>query len=201
MDSSRLRIELPQMPWRRLLPMLRWQMGRLGNSGKIGIGLMVASGIYFFLAVIPQEAELQKLKDRAVTLQAQAVMNKSSGSSVETEDGKKMSADQALQVFYDFFPRVDSSPFWVRELVRVAKKQGVDLSGSEYRLINEADARLARYEMILPVKGNYRQIRAFIAEALEVVPAMAISAIAMKRENITADWVETRIEINLYLNK
>ena len=189
------------MSWNRLLPMLRWYMGRLGNLGKIGIGLAVASGIYFFLAVMPQEAELQKLKDRAVTLQAQAALKKSSTGVMETESGRKMSGDQALQVFYDFFPRVDSSPFWVRELVRVAKKQGVELSSSEYRLINEADARLARYEMILPVKGNYRQIRAFIAEALEVVPAMAISAIAMKRENITIDMLEARIEISLYLNK
>lgn len=183
------------------MPLLRWQVGRLGNPGKIGIGLMVASGIYFFLAVMPQEAELQKLKDRAVTLQAQAMSKKSAGDGADAEGGKKMSGDQALQVFYDFFPRADSSPFWIRELVRLAKKQGVELSSSEYRLINENDARLARYEMILPVKGNYPQIRAFIADVLEAVPAMAISAIAMKRENTTADNIEARIEVNLYLNK
>ncbi|MDE2389767.1 MAG: hypothetical protein KGN35_11950, partial [Betaproteobacteria bacterium] len=72
---------------------------------------------------------------------------------------------------------------------------------SEYRLVNENDARLARYEMILPVKGRYPQIRAFMAAALEAVPAMAISAIALKRENIASDRLEVRLEINLYLNK
>ncbi|PSJ17846.1 hypothetical protein [Nitrosomonas supralitoralis] len=183
------------------MPLLRWQLGRLGNLGKVGIGLMIATGIYYLLVVIPQEAELQKLKDRAVTLQAQAASKNSSGEGGDLEASKKMSGDQALQVFYEFFPRVDSSPFWIRELVRVAKKQGVELTSSEYRLINEKDARLARYEMVLPVKGKYSQIRAFIADALEAVPAMAISAIAMKRENTVSDKLEVRLEINLYMNK
>ena len=114
---------------------------------------------------------------------------------------KKMTGDQALQAFYDFFPMIDSSPFWIRELVRIAKKQNVELSSSEYRLINEQDARLARYEMVLPVRGNYAQIRAFIADALEAVPAMAISAIAIKREAVSSDRLELRLEINLFLNK
>ncbi|MBX3617715.1 MAG: hypothetical protein KF839_11385 [Nitrosomonas sp.] len=183
------------------MPLLRWQMGRLGNSGKIGFGLIIAASIYYALAVIPQETELQKLKDRAVSLQAQIVSKKSSSDGTGGETGQKMSSDQALQVFYDFFPRIDSSPFWIRELVGLAQKRGVELASSEYRLINESDARLARYEMILPVKGNYSQIRAFIADALEAVPAMAISAVAIKRENTTADKLDVRLEINLYLNK
>ncbi|WP_292919514.1 hypothetical protein [Nitrosomonas sp.] len=190
---------MPQISWNRLIPLLRWQLGRLGNLGKVGIGLMLATGIYYLLVVMPQETELQKLKDRAVTLQAAS--KNSSGEGADSEAGKKMSGDQALQVFYDFFPRVDSSPFWIRELVRVAKKQGVELTSSEYRLINDNDARLARYEMVLPVKGKYSQIRAFIAEALETVPAMAISAIAIKRESTASDKLEVRLEINLYMNK
>lgn len=201
MDSNYLKRELPQISWNRLMPLLRWQLGRLGNLGKIGIGLMLATGIYYLLVVMPQETELQKLKDRAVTLQAQAVSKNTSGDGADSEVGKKMSGDQALQVFYDFFPRIDSSPFWIRELVRVAKKQGVELTSSDYRLINDNDARLARYEMVLPVKGKYSQIRAFIAEALEAVPAMAISAIAIKRESTASDKLEVRLEINLYMNK
>ncbi|WP_292914091.1 hypothetical protein [Nitrosomonas sp.] len=182
----------------RLILQLRWQAGRLGVIGKTGLGLIVVTTIYFFSALLPQESDLQKLKERAETLQMQEQAKKNQS---ETESGKKLSSDQALQVFYDFFPRIDSSPFWIRELVQLAKKHNVELNSSEYRLVNENDARLARYEMILPVKGRYPQIRAFMAAALEAVPAMAISAIALKRENITSDRLEVRLEINLYLNK
>ncbi|MBK9662960.1 MAG: hypothetical protein IPO71_07935 [Nitrosomonas sp.] len=181
-----------------MLPQLRWQVGRLGVIGKIGLGLLVVSSIYFFSVVVPQESDLRKLKERAETLQTQALSKQTSG---DAESGIKMSGDQALQAFYDFFPRVDSSPFWIRELVRIAQKHGVELSSSEYRLVNDNDARLARYEMILPVKGKYSQVRAFMAAALEAVPAMAISAIAIKRENVTSEKLEVRLEVNLYLNK
>lgn len=198
MDSDPLKTGIQQIQFSRLMLQLRWQAGRLGVAGKIGAGLMVVAGIYFFSVVLPQESALQKLKERAETLQMQALSKQAPG---DAETGKKMSGDQALQVFYEFFPRIDSSPFWVRELVQLAKNQGVELSSSEYRLVYENDARLARYEMILPVKGRYAQIRAFIADALEAVPAMAISAVAIKRENVTSEKLEARLEINLYLNK
>lgn len=198
MDASFLKTGALQTRLDRVMLQLRWQAGRLGTIGKIGLGLIVVASIYFFSALLPQESDLQKLKERAemLQMQEQAKHNQS-----ETEGGKKLSGDQALQVFYDFFPRIDSSPFWIRELVQLAKKHGVELNSSEYRLVSENDARLARYEMILPVKGRYPQIRAFMSSALEAVPAMAISAIAMKRENITSDRLEVRLEINLYLNK
>jgi hypothetical protein len=193
-----LKTQIPQIQLNQLLPQLRWQVGRLGVIGKIGLGLLVVSSIYFFSVVVPQESDLRKLKERAETLQTQALSKQTSG---DAESGIKMSGDQALQAFYDFFPRVDSSPFWIRELVRIAQKHGVELSSSEYRLVNDNDARLARYEMILPVKGKYSQVRAFMATALEAVPAMAISAIAIKRENVTSEKLEVRLEVNLYLNK
>lgn len=198
MDASFLKTATFQTQLDRLVLQLRWQAGRLGIFGKIGLGLFVIAGIYFFSAVLPQESDLQKLKERAETLQMQELAKQAPG---EMESGKKLSGDQALQAFYDFFPTIDSSPFWIRELVQLANKQGVELSSSEYRLVYENDARLARYEMILPVKGRYPQIRAFMADALAAIPAMAISAIAIKRESINSEKLEARLEINLYLNK
>lgn len=198
MDWNRLKTEALYTRLNRLVPQLRWHIGRLGVIGKVGVGLLAATSIYFFSAVLPQESVLQKLKERAEALQIQALSKQAPS---DAEGGKKMSGDQALQAFYDFFPRIDSSPFWIRELVGIAKKRNVELSSSEYRLVDESGARLARYEMILPVRGSYAQVRAFIADALETIPAMAISAIAIKRENVTSEKLEVRLEINLYLNK
>lgn len=176
---------------------LRWQIARLGTIGKTGLGLLVVSCLFFLIAVLPQDAALQALKEQAETMQAEL----QSEAGAESIAGGKLSRDQTLQVFYDFFPRIDSSPFWIRELVRVAKKRGVEISSSEYRLIHEKGSRLTRYEMMLPVRGNYSQIRAFIADALQAVPTMAITGIVMKRENIQSARLEARLEINLYLDE
>ena len=65
-----------------------------------------------------------------------------------------LQGDQALQVFYDFFPNIDSSPFWIGEVVQIAVKQGVEINGTEYRMVREKDLKLARYEMVVPVRGQ-----------------------------------------------
>ncbi len=196
MDRSLLKIGLPLTELNQVLLQLRWQAARLGTIGKTGLGLLVVAAIFFMAAVLPQDTTLQTLKKQAEKLQAQSQQNQN-----KAAIGKEISGDQALQIFYDFFPRIDSSPFWIRELSDIAKKRGVEINSSEYRLVLEKDSRLARYEMILPVKGQYAQIRAFMADALQAVPAMAIAGIAIRRENVASTQLEVRLEINLYLNQ
>ncbi len=192
-----MRPELTQAYWQQVWLRFRWQVARLGVIGKIGVGLFVVSVIFFLAAVLPQQSELKELKDRAVTLQQQ-IQQQKPGDGISAG---QLTGDQALQVFYEFFPRVDSSPFWIRELVRVAKKRGVRINSSEYRLVEEQGSRLARYEMTLPVYGEYSKIRAFMADALQAVPAMAIEGIAIERDNVKSAQIAVRLEINLYLNQ
>jgi hypothetical protein len=61
-------------------------------------------------------------------------------------------------------------------------------------------SRLARYEMVLPIRGRYPQIRAFIADALQSVPAMAIMGINIKRKSVKSTQLEADLRVNLYLN-
>ncbi|MDH5479707.1 MAG: hypothetical protein OEX11_02995 [Nitrosomonas sp.] len=196
MKTEVLQIQISQ--WQQ---QLRWQIARLGAVGKIGVGLFVVAGIFFLAAVLPQKTELEALKERANTLQLKPQQAARAAGEAETVTSRKIGGDQALQIFYEFFPRIDSSPFWIRELVRVAKKQGVEVNSSDFRLSIDKSERLARYEMILPIRGRYPQIRAFIADALEAVPAMAITGMAMKRENVQSTQLEVRLEISLYLDE
>lgn len=181
---------------RHFMQLLRWQMVRLGNMGKVGVGLLVVAGIFFVGAVLPEKETLETLEERAEVLKTQ-LQTESDGSAVE----KKLTNEQALQAFYEFFPRFDSSPFWIRELVRVAQRRGVEINSSDFRLTFERDWRLSRYEIILPVKGRYSQIRGFMADALEVVPAMAITGFVIKRDNVQLTQLDVRFEMSLYLNE
>lgn len=198
MEQSLLKSEFTQQAyWQRAWLRLRWQFARLGAVGKIGVGLFVVAIIFLLAAVIPQHTELKELKERAATLQQQIQQQKPG----EAISPGQLTGDQALQVFYEFFPRVDASPYWIRELVRIAKKRGVKINSSEYRLVTEQGARLARYEMTLPVYGRYPQIRAFMADALQTIPAMAIEGIAIERDNVKSAQIAVRMNINLYLKQ
>ena len=192
LNSDQLRVQL-----RNILLQIRWEAVRLGTIGKTGLGLLIMAIVLLIAAVLPQDTTLQTLKERAETLQTQPL----STSQKASRPTQKIGDDQALQIFYEFFPQIDSSPFWIRELARIAKKQRVEINSSDYRLIQEKNARLARYEMILPVRGRYPQIRAFIADALQAVPAMAITGMVIKRENVKTEQLDVRLEINLYLDE
>jgi hypothetical protein len=192
LNSDQLRVQL-----HNLLLQIRWEAVRLGTIGKIGLGLLIMAVVLLIAAVFPQDTTLQTLKSRAETLQTQPL----STSQKTSRPTQKIGNDQALQIFYEFFPQIDSSPFWIRELARIAKKQRVEINSSDYRLVLEKGARLARYEMILPVRGRYPQIRAFIADALQAVPAMAITGMVIKRENVKTEQLDVRLEINLYLDE
>ncbi len=169
----------------------RWQIARLGNIGKAGIGLFVLALVFWFTAVVPQKQALKELKTRVKAMQQ---VQSGAGGQIKLDD------NQALQVFYDFFPRSDSSPYWISELDRIARARGVELNSSDYRLTLEKGSKLVRYELQLPVYGSYPQIRGFVADALQAVPALALTDVVIKRETIQSGRLDVRLHMHLYLN-
>jgi hypothetical protein len=155
------------------------------------MGLLVLGLVLFFAVVMPQKQVLKTLKNKVKTMQL-----------VQTDPAGQVKLDdsQALQVFYEFFPRSDSSPYWINELDNIARKRGAELSRGDYRLILEKGSKLARYEIQLPVRGSYPQIRAFIADALQAVPALALVDITFKREATQSGRLDVRLGMHLYLN-
>lgn len=169
----------------------RWQVTRLGTVGRAGAGLLVLTLVFFIAAVMPQKERLKELKSKVQVMQQ---------AQPDSAGQTKLSNNQALQVFYDFLPRSDSSPYWISELDRIAKDSGVELNSSDYRLKVEKESKLVRYEIQLPLRGTYPQIRAFIASALQAVPALALADIIIRRETIQAGRVDARLNMHLYLN-
>ena len=114
---------------------------------------------------------------------------------------KAVHGSQGLQMFYEFFPKVDSTPFWINEVVQSATEHAVEIDGTEYRMVREKDVKLARYEMLVPVRGRYAQVRGFIADALRSVPPMALVDVAIKREGVESELLDANLKFNLYLSE
>ncbi|SOD40474.1 hypothetical protein [Nitrosovibrio sp. Nv4] len=174
---------------------VRWQTERLGAAGKIGLGLFVFSAVFFVVAVLPQQAA-----SRVLMMRAEAIEQRLKAEPVQgNRRAPKIQGDQGLQAFYAFFPKMDSSPFWIKELVQVAAQRDVEITRMDYRMVYERDVKLARYEMILPVRGKYAQVRGFIADALRVVPAMALADVTLKRQDAASELLDVNLKFNLYL--
>lgn len=177
---------------------MRWQTEQLGATGKIGIGLIVFSAVFFIAAVLPRQAESAALMASAEAMQARL---QAEPVQVHGQPVRKIRGLRALKVFYDFFPKIDSTPLQISEVVQSAMRSGVEISGADYRMVREKDVRLARYEMALPARGQYPQIRGFIAEVLRAVPAMALVDVSIRRESADAGLLEAGLKFNLYLSE
>ena len=181
---------------------LRWQMERLGVPGKIGFGLIIFSAVFFIAAVLPRHAESDAVMAKAEAMQAQLKAEPAQPAPARGVVARKaVHGSQGLQLFYEFFPKVDSTPFWINEVVQSATEHAVEIDGTEYRMVREKDVKLARYEMLVPVRGRYAQVRGFIADALRSVPPMALVDVAIKREGVESELLDANLKFNLYLSE
>jgi len=196
MGQSGLKMNLQKSHIEKIWLQMCWQGSRLGVTGKIGLGLFVVAIIFFIGAVLPQDREIKVLKQRVETIKSRSPFQISD----KPGSDRRISGDQALKVFYDFFPPIDSSPFWIGELVRVAEMHEVEINSSDFHMALGEGSRLARYEIVLPVHGSYPQIRAFIADALKSIPVMAITGISIKRKNVKSTRLKMGLKVNLYLD-
>jgi hypothetical protein len=87
----------------------------------------------------------------------------------------------------------------LRRLFDAADQVGLDLDRGEYRLTEVKDAHLRRYQLSLPVCGGYPEIRAFVAQALNADPALALDAIQLRRDRIETPDLEALLNFTLYL--
>ena len=75
------------------------------------------------------------------------------------------------------------------------------LEKGEYRLARETDFRLARYQVTLPIHGDYGALRSFVNDVLETVPSAALEELTMKRDNSEVPQLEGRVRFVLFLGQ
>lgn len=179
---------------------LRREAATLGWRGMAGLALLGAAAILWLGAQRPDERKAQQLKADVADLRARL---RSAGEAGSGPDGRALApatrADQ-LATFYAFFPVVASLPDWLAVLNTAAASNGLVLESGEYALVApRGEQRLARYEITLPVKGTWPQLRGFVADVMEKIPAAALEDLVLRREAVGAADVEAKLKLVLWL--
>jgi hypothetical protein len=171
----------------RALDTLKYYLGRLGKPGAIGALLVVASLAWDAAVVVRNEAALERqlAKNEAARLAAEAQRAQAEAEAAVGIDGQPALAPAAATA--------------LRRLFDTAAKNGLELAQGEYRLNVVKEAGLQRYQLSLPVAGAYPEIRAFVAEALNADPALALAAIKLRRDRIEDTALEGLVNFTLYL--
>jgi len=177
---------------RRFAWQLRQALEHIGWQGVLGIMLLTVSGVLAATVLPSRISDLDRAQSHLETLRARLLL-------AGPDSGRGSVRDDQLANFYAFFPPLTTLPDWLERIFAAAEKNGVQLDTGEYKLLQETKRKLARYQMTLPVRGSYAQVRSFIADVLTEVPAAALDDVGFRREAVGNSELDTRIRFTLYM--
>ncbi len=174
---------------------LRREASRLGWRGIAGIALLVLAAALVVFVLRPAQREADEL--RAEVAQVRAALRAGTGATAGA--AVLPSKIVQLETYYAFFPDVSTLPDWLGEVHLAARRHGLALDSGQYQLQHPAGARLARYELDLPLRGTYPQLRAFLAEVLTKVPAASVEEVLVRRDSVANREMEARVRFAIHL--
>jgi hypothetical protein len=165
---------------------LRRYADRLGIVGITGVVILIASLIFCVAVILPLKKEVYDAGNNLARLS-----DKSPALSIEQMN--------KLGEFYGFFPKADAMTDSLNKIYHIAGTQNLGLEQGDYHLIKDPNNKLTRYEINLPVKGGYLQIRQFLAKTLKEIPNLSLDNVNFKRQKIHDAAIESQIKFTLYL--
>jgi Tfp pilus assembly protein PilO len=168
---------------------------KLGAWGIIGLCIIIAS-LLFYASKIPKIEILIKETQSAIE-EANSALN---SKNFAVDASAPLNNSEEINRFYDIFPKAVALPQALTIIYQTANKQKLALNSGDYKFnkiketnnaINEK--KLTKYEIVLPIKGQYKQIRAFISDVLLALPALALTDMQIRRENSLNQNVEARL--------
>ncbi|MDD2700762.1 MAG: hypothetical protein PHH36_05930 [Sideroxydans sp.] len=178
---------------------LLWSLGRgsniLGRPGLLAIAILLLLPPFYFSAIAPAQERLIAARSSSLSLQEQ-IQHAS-----RSMDGVRGTPAEQLAAFYRIFPQQSDAPLWLKKLVILARKHGLHLNEGEYRSTPDKVGRLMRLQLLLPVTGQYRQIRRFLEAMPAELPIIALEDVQFSRQSVADPVVEAHIRLALYMEQ
>jgi Tfp pilus assembly protein PilO len=157
--------------------------------------LLATLGAFYFSAIRPAEARLEAARESTASLYERI---RQAGPSLK--DSRRPPAEQLVE-FYRLLPREQDLPERLEKIFAAAQAQGLSLDQGEYKTVREPGSRMMHYQITLPLKGAYPQVRKFLAELPREVPTVALKHIQFERQKVADPVVEAQIKLVLFLEQ
>lgn len=152
---------------------------RIGAAGVAGIFLLAAALFFSNTVVRPLE-------------QRNTLLASKTNPSVKSQPGA-----EKVAAVYEYLQQGEEPTDWLAKLHAIGAASGVQMKSASYKT-HRTDARIVRYEIVLPVAGSYGQIRDFLKRSLAEIPVMSLDQIALKREEKgSAVHAEMRLTLHM----
>lgn len=179
---------------------LTYYAKKIGAWGLIGLGLIILS-FFFYTTETPKIEtlikETQVTKDKFL-----ANVNSKHDDIVESTPQTNL---EEVNRFYRIFPKAVDLPQALTTIYQVANQQKLALNSGDYKFNKIKDSntsnekKLTKYEIVLPIKGQYLQIQSFISKVLQKLPALALIDMQIRRENSMNQNVDARLVFVIFV--
>ena len=175
---------------KRLHAMVGYAAERLGWPGVLGLGLLVFIAGFYFSAFRPEQMRVEDLRKQVAKLADRRTR-------AAAEEPK--TASEKLNAFYGYLPPSNQIADLLEKIYGAADRQKLRLEQGEYRAVKDNVTKLTHYQVMLPVRGTYPQVRKFVAAALAEVPNLSLESIQFERQKIGDATVDAKVKLVLYL--
>ena len=162
----------------------------LGTLGLVGLAILAASTGFLVLVLQPLETKHRLLDERLAR-------HARHPDETNLPRGAISSPAAKLNAFYRFFDGEADPTDSLARIHGVAKARGIGLRQGEYRPL-ASEGRLERYQIVLPIAGNYGQVRGFLEDVLAEIPVLSLDQAVMRRARANASLVETEVTMTLH---
>jgi len=166
-------------------------LAQLGWPGKLAIVLLALGATAMNAGLRPLEAQNLRLDD---------ALERATRQSGTASTSPSASPSAKLAVFYQFFQREQTETDWLAKLYGIAQTVGVEVRTADYQLI-KGTGKLDRYEIALPLAGDYAKVRAFLENALLEIPVLSLDQVSFRRKRVNDVAVEADVRLTLYLTR
>jgi hypothetical protein len=170
---------------------LNHQLRQLGWPGVAGIGILLFSASFYLSSSLPAAEEAALMRD--------SIAGEMKTRADASQAARGSSPAEQLKTFYGYFPPARQLPDQLARIYGFAGKQGLQLRQGEYRLIQETNAKLERYQVTLPLRGSYTQVRQFLAEVMNEMPVASLDDLKFEKQQIGDPTIEAQIRITLFM--
>jgi hypothetical protein len=183
---------------RENLKLTGWRLRRLARglhwSTVLALGLVAFDVTFHYSAVAPLLQERTRLRAEAAKLHA--VVNASPVRDATTPGDPELD----LAAFYAALASPANAPELLRRLHLTAQAHGLRLEHGEYRPLADPGGKLTRYQILLPAKGTYPEVRRFLTQAGREIPGLSLDGISFQRQKIGDEALQAQIKFTLFLS-
>ena len=159
-----------------------------GLPGALGMGLLFFAVSFYFSALAPALAEQARLQaeEQKLKLPVRQPIEPAAAAGGETPAalGKLPPSAEAMELF--------------DRLHAAGERNGIAIERATYNVVRHEENGSLQYEVTLPLRGAYPNLRTFLRESLELAPTASLDSLTLQRAKASDPGLDASVRLSYF---